>query len=59
MLPEKSILDALPYGIIVTDAHLRLEMVNTWLHEKISHGARLKTGLPLDEVFTELKNRGL
>ncbi len=59
MIADKPILDTLPYGIIVTDANLRLEMVNAWLQERYPFLQPPQPGQPLEEVFSELKNLGL
>jgi diguanylate cyclase (GGDEF)-like protein len=54
----QSWLDALPVGILITDAELRLLQVNSWLADRLP-GAGDLLGRPLAEAFPELVERSL
>src|SRR5215831_3798306 len=51
-------LDALPFGILITDAELRLQQVNSWLLDRMPGAAQL-LGQPLAPAFPELVERSL
>ena len=54
----QSWLDALPFGVLITDADLRLLQINSWLAGRLS-GANELIGRPLAEAFPELVERSL
>jgi diguanylate cyclase (GGDEF)-like protein len=54
----QSWLDALPYGVLVTDDELCLRQVNSWLAERLP-GAGQLLGLPMAQAFPELVERCL
>jgi len=51
-------LDALPFGVLITDDQLRLEQVNSWLVGRLPALSAL-VGRPLAEAFPELAERSL
>jgi diguanylate cyclase (GGDEF)-like protein len=55
---EQSWLNALPYGILITDAQLRVMQVNRWLAERLPQ-VESYLGHPLAEAFPELSERSL
>ena len=59
MLSQKAILNTIPYGIIITDADLRLELVNQWLISRLGEAFTLSPGSFLEDQFPELRERGI
>jgi diguanylate cyclase (GGDEF)-like protein len=55
---EQTWLDALPYGIFITDANLHLVQVNQWLARRLPGLAQM-VGRPLAEALPELAERSL
>ena len=55
----QSLLDSLPFGVIVTDVDLRLEQVNQWLMQRRAPGGEGLIGRLLAEAFPELVERSL
>jgi eukaryotic-like serine/threonine-protein kinase len=55
---EQTWLDALPYGIFITDAGLHLVQVNQWLARRLP-GLDQQLGRPLAEAMPELSERSL
>jgi diguanylate cyclase (GGDEF)-like protein len=51
-------LDALPFGILITDADLHLKQANRWLADRLPGVAQL-IGQPLAQAFPELVERSL
>ena len=55
----QAVLDTLPFGVLITDADLKVEQINLWLARQLPPAAEALIGRPLATAFPELGERSL
>ncbi|MBI5829932.1 MAG: hypothetical protein HZB20_10435, partial [Chloroflexi bacterium] len=59
LLFSNALLDAIPYGLLVTDGEWRIIHADRWLTERLGIEPLAVASCPLNEAFPELPERGL